>query len=233
MTLTAADAQGITDRIRRWVKEFPLEDVQRAYEGRIWLAMEYQSWAEWCDKELDGFRLPTADRRQIVSRLVRSGLSQRAIAEVLDVDRKTVRRDQVGEMGPPAEVLGQDGKTYRPKNTIADRARRWAEQERAKAEKTADENATVVPPADVIQVDDWADGSRFVCSSNNRDPVLGDITVGGYQKLDGHVDWWLDVNDRELYETSPDLIRNAANALLAAADDLERRQASDERSKQK
>ncbi len=38
--LTADEARAITDRIYSWVRDFPMEDVKRAYAGRIWLAMD-------------------------------------------------------------------------------------------------------------------------------------------------------------------------------------------------
>lgn len=82
--------------------------------------MGYESWSEWCDSELGGFKLPAIERREVVAELAESGMSNRAISDVLDIDRKTVRRDmadQAGEKGPP-EIIGQDGKTYqRPSTT--------------------------------------------------------------------------------------------------------------------
>jgi hypothetical protein len=48
LLIAESEAQQITSRIREWVKAFPAEDVKLAYQGRIWLAMGYDSWAEWC-----------------------------------------------------------------------------------------------------------------------------------------------------------------------------------------
>jgi hypothetical protein len=49
--LAEFDARQITSRIRQWVKAFPADDVKRAFFGRIWLAMGYDSWAEWSDSK--------------------------------------------------------------------------------------------------------------------------------------------------------------------------------------
>lgn len=98
----AKTAKAITARIRAWVDAFPMADVQLAYEGRIWLAMGCDSWAEWCARELDGFKLPMTDRSQTVAELAASNMgteekpyymSNEAIANVLGVDEATIRRD--------------------------------------------------------------------------------------------------------------------------------------------
>lgn len=117
--LTESDATGITDRIREWVNACPIDDIKAAYFGRIWLAMGYDSWAEWCDCELNGFKLPAIERREVVAELAGSGMSNTAISDVLDISKPTVARDLSGVTNvTPAEVTGQDGKTYtRPKPT--------------------------------------------------------------------------------------------------------------------
>jgi hypothetical protein len=121
--LTADEADQITGRIRQWVNAFPADDVKTAYLGRIWLAMDYDSWADWCDHELDGFTLPAVDRRQVVAELSDTGMSQRAIADVTGEPRRTIRDDlaQVGGNRPP--VTGQDGKTYQREPITAPRER--------------------------------------------------------------------------------------------------------------
>ena len=130
-SLSEVEAQQITSRIRAWVKSYPTEDVARAYAGRIWISLGYESWSEYCDCELDGFRLPSRiERPDVVSELADAGMSQRAISEATGADRKTIRKDlaEVGESGPPArdsKVTGMDGKQYtkpRPKPAIPDEA---------------------------------------------------------------------------------------------------------------
>ena len=92
--LTTDEATQITSCIRTWVKACPIEDIKRAYFGRVWLAMGYESWAEWRDCELGGFTLPAIERREVVAELAGSGMSNVAIGEVLNVDEGTVRNDR-------------------------------------------------------------------------------------------------------------------------------------------
>lgn len=62
---------------------------------------------------LDRRHLPTKRRREIVAALRSEGHSLRAIAGAVGVDDKTVRNDIAGaDMSAPAEVTGQDGKSY-------------------------------------------------------------------------------------------------------------------------
>lgn len=114
--LTNDEAAAITGRIRAWVNACPIEDIKAAFFGRVWLAMGYESWSEWCDCELDGFKLPAVERREIVAELAESGMSNRSIADVIGVDKNTVRSDLArGENSPPEQITGQDGKTYQRK----------------------------------------------------------------------------------------------------------------------
>lgn len=111
--LNIVDAQLITSRIREWVKAFPAEDVKRAYLGRVWISLGYESWSEWCDSELGGFKLPAIERREVVAELSDAGMSNPAIADVIGVDQSTVYRDKQGAGFANANpVVGQDGKTY-------------------------------------------------------------------------------------------------------------------------
>lgn len=111
--LTADEAEAVTGRIRRWVNDFPIADVVLAFRGRVWIALAYASWAEWCECELGGLKLPAPKRRQVVAELAGEGMSNTAIAEALDVSKPTVARDLSGVTNvTPAERLGKDGKSY-------------------------------------------------------------------------------------------------------------------------
>ncbi len=110
--LTSNEAELITSRVRQWVNSFPAEDVARAYHGRIWVALAYSSWAEWCECELGGLKLPTPKRREAVAELAETGMSNRAIADVIGASEPTVRRDRGASFDAPDEITGQDGKTY-------------------------------------------------------------------------------------------------------------------------
>lgn len=115
--LTADEAEQITSRIRQWANSFPVEDVVRAFRGRIWVALAYNSWAEWCECELGGLKLPVPQRREVVSELADAGMSNRAIADAIGVGYGTVHRDRGpgdpnGSPGEDRKVTGQDGKEY-------------------------------------------------------------------------------------------------------------------------
>lgn len=133
------EAREVTARIRAWTEAYPLEDIKAAYLGRVWVAFGYEGWSEWCDRELDGFKLPTVERRELVDQLRGLGMSGRAIASVTGADRKTIRRDlrkQVGEKGPPDNVVGIDGKRYkRSKPPTTDPGREQDGKERRKREQ--------------------------------------------------------------------------------------------------
>ena len=118
--LTSDEAEAVTVRIRRWVNDFPIEDVLLAFRGRVWIALAYDSWAEWCECELGGLKLPAPKRREVVAGLASEGMSNTAIAEALDVSKPTVARDLSGVTNVTPDRLGRDGKTYtspEPKST--------------------------------------------------------------------------------------------------------------------
>jgi hypothetical protein len=116
--LDLAEAQAITGRIRTWIKDYPIEDVIRAYTGRVWLAMGYTSWGEWGFGEMNGFILPAPKRGEVGGRLADAGLSNRAAAAALGVSEGTIRNDRKAgaqDCAADCDVTGQDGKTYRRK----------------------------------------------------------------------------------------------------------------------
>lgn len=120
--LSEREALQITNRIRRWVRDFPADEVGKAYLGRIWLAMGYGSWHEWCDCELGGFKLPATERREVVAELVATGMSNRSIADVIDVDEGTVRNDrkataEFSAVDTDRKAVGKDGRERRRPRT--------------------------------------------------------------------------------------------------------------------
>lgn len=79
------------------------------------VALAYDSWAEWCECELGGLKLPIPQRRQVVSELADAGMSNRAIADVVNTHHTTVGEDRRATGGnPPVDedrkTLGQDGR---------------------------------------------------------------------------------------------------------------------------
>lgn len=93
----------------------------------------------WGNSPDEPLRLASDDRRELVGKLAHEGMSTRAIAPIVGVDKDTVRRDlistgantppdgdpEVGDAEPaptPAPITGIDGKTYTRPATVAPRA---------------------------------------------------------------------------------------------------------------
>jgi transposase-like protein len=98
-------ARQLTDRIRIAV-DGTWQLIRDAYLGRAWVALGYANWDEYTEAEFGAsrLRLPREERRESVASLRESGLSIRAIATGLGIDKNTVRSDlgQVGETHTPA-----------------------------------------------------------------------------------------------------------------------------------
>lgn len=111
--LTPEDARVLTDEIRVQMDAIaPL--VTRAYKGRAWIALGYESWPEYVAGEFGGpLRLGREDRKQVVAELRQAGLSTRGIGEALGVSNSTVHGD-LGEVfdSEQVPVTGTDGKAY-------------------------------------------------------------------------------------------------------------------------
>lgn len=94
--------------------------VTKAYLGRAWVALGYDSWDAMCDAELGGtrLRLPREERREIVGSLREQGMSTRAIGSALGVSDHTVRKDLPTARNHAVErVTSLDGRSrpaYRP-----------------------------------------------------------------------------------------------------------------------
>lgn len=113
--LTADEAEVVTSRIRRWVNDFPVDDVVLAFRGRVWIALAYASWSEWCECELGGLRLPAPKRRAVAAGLASQGISNVAIGSALGVTEGTVRNDLASQnYEADRKRLGQDGKSGEP-----------------------------------------------------------------------------------------------------------------------
>ena len=90
----------------------------RAYTGHVWLAMGCESWDDWCETELGGFRPQAALRREIVAELAERRITNRSIAEAVGADERTVRRDLAtaanAAVDPDRKTLGKDGVWRKP-----------------------------------------------------------------------------------------------------------------------
>lgn len=113
--LSFDEATELTESIRASVADIE-QKVVRAFFGRVWVAMDYESWDEYVQGEFKSapLALPREDRRVQVASLRQQGLSLRAIASATGVDHKTVKNDldSGGEFSPPGRTIGADGKDY-------------------------------------------------------------------------------------------------------------------------
>ncbi|UXA07604.1 hypothetical protein KXD96_05640 [Mycobacterium sp. SMC-2] len=98
--------------------------LKQAKDGRIHDALGFASWTAYVK---DTVRVVPADRmqRKMLAALMSSeGMSQRAIAAVLDVDQKTVSNDlRSGEENSSAATVGLDGKNYQSTSEVTPRRR--------------------------------------------------------------------------------------------------------------
>lgn len=118
-SFTRAKATKLVEKLKGSV-EASAELFIEAYKGRIWLALDHASWADFLNAELGELRprLPKAQRLELVASLkTEAKMSQTAIADALGVDQKTVStdlrelREQGNEAGSQRSV-GQDNKEY-------------------------------------------------------------------------------------------------------------------------
>lgn len=120
----ATEARAITDQIRSSMGNLMML-VSKAWHGRVWIALGYESWSGYIKGEFDHAPLALPrEERQAVSVLLRGqGMSTRAIAPALGVHHDTLASDlsPVGNPTPESEagpITGLDGKTYQPKPPV-------------------------------------------------------------------------------------------------------------------
>jgi len=137
--LTERQARSLTEKIKKGLTSAAdthdklnkqvgdaAELMSEAYQKRIWLALDEESWEDFVNKELGEvrYRLERSVRQSLVYQLNAgpAHMSTRAIAPVLGVDQKTVSNDlrQVKrELGvTAAPVVGTDGKNYTEAATV-------------------------------------------------------------------------------------------------------------------
>lgn len=135
LVLSEDEARELTGRIRQ-TGSVLWSQIVKAFQGRAWAVMGYDSWDEYCDTEFDGARLklPREERTMVVASLADAGMSNKSIAAAIGVTPMTVGRDRAGvtKVTPasatedeivdaevidapepePRKVTGTDGKSY-------------------------------------------------------------------------------------------------------------------------
>lgn len=116
------DARELIDSLRSAV-EIAERQIIRAWQGRAWLALGYESWDEMIAHEFHSqyIKIAPDDRRAKAIEMARVGMSTRATAAALGVSHQTIANDLAGvkDLTPddrdepePASVTGLDGKSY-------------------------------------------------------------------------------------------------------------------------
>lgn len=131
-SFTKTQARRLTAKLKGNLRA-SADAIMEAYDGRIWIALDYPSWQDYLDSELGEYRvkLPAVERKELVAKMSASkkdggsAMSSRAIASALGVDQKTVVNDRkdLGLVkvdseradGEPAKVVGMDGRETMPR----------------------------------------------------------------------------------------------------------------------
>lgn len=129
-----AEARELTDELRSDYGSLQVK-ISTAWQGRIWLALGYDSWQDYLDNEFRdvSLRPPKDLEEQVISELRAAGMSTRGIASAVDISHPTVYRrlrdagvsnetpgttdrtaEPSGTPAKPAPVIGLDGKAYQP-----------------------------------------------------------------------------------------------------------------------
>lgn len=123
--MTVNEARDITNKIRQNLAVAVVQ-IKKAFSGRAWIALGYESWNDYCTTEFgDVLRLGRDDRRELVLDLADAGMSTRAIAAATGTSKSTIAVDLTGvqnrtpDVNPDAatadafdNVIGLDGKRY-------------------------------------------------------------------------------------------------------------------------
>ncbi len=140
--LTERKAQALDKRIRAASEKIVsnmdalLELLNEAAQGQIHVALGFPSWPAYLKDAVQVVPTDRSERKALSEYMAGKGMSNRAIAAIVGVDEKTVRRDVEGKVDG-GETAGLDGKTYKRKS---------------KAEKEAEDqepiDAEIVPEGD-------------------------------------------------------------------------------------
>lgn len=114
--LSTNEARTITERIKLAVGDLMIL-VAKAWQGRVWIALEYESWADYVKGEFNHapLSLPRDERKAVVALLRGQGMSTRAIGPAIGVGHVTISRDLSTVTNEtveeePAQVTGLDGR---------------------------------------------------------------------------------------------------------------------------
>jgi len=93
-----------------------LDLLEEAAVGQIHVAMGYDNWAAYVKDAVNITPADINERKALVSMMSGKGLSQRAIANVVGVDQKTISNDlRSSEENSSVDITGLDGRAYKRK----------------------------------------------------------------------------------------------------------------------
>lgn len=131
---TEAEARELTEELKGDYGSLQVK-ISTAWQGRIWLALGYESWQDYLDEEFRdvSLRPPKDLEDQVIGELRAAGMSVRGIAAATDISKSTIDRrvadagvpngtpestaragEPEGTPAAPAPVIGLDGKSYQP-----------------------------------------------------------------------------------------------------------------------
>lgn len=110
--LSSVEARRITDQIRIGL-EGSWQLIVKAFNGRVWIALGYNTWDEYVRREFGNLVLavPREGRDEIIVSMREAGMSLRAIAPAVGVSKDTAQRViaralPVGEPNVSDETVG-------------------------------------------------------------------------------------------------------------------------------
>lgn len=178
--LTSVEAERITARIADKLDgiadniEQVMPLIREALTRKAWIPLGYSGASAYVSERFAGAfqRLPTPMRRPIVAELSSAGMSTRAIAPVVGIDRTNVTRDlQVVQSAPPepapANVNTETGEIYdEPVKTVGMDGKQYSrpEPQKPRAEATTSQFTSAI--ADLNRV---LDKFHRIASSSNFD----------------------------------------------------------------
>lgn len=184
---TQAEARELTDELKADYGALQLK-ISTAWRGRIWLALDYESWQDYLDREFKDISLrpPKELEDQVIQELRAAGMSTRGIAAATELSQPTVYRRLQGsgdsyespdggeretvEVGPKERsdahprALGLDGKSY---PTTAPRPTRPAAVDVVDAEIVGEPESEATPA-----------GEDRLAENLGIDPIHVDMSAG-------------------------------------------------------
>lgn len=114
--LSTEQARALTDKIKSTVGDLMIL-VAKAWQGRVWIALDYGSWADYIKGEFNyaPLALPREERQAVVKLLRGQGMSTRAIGAATGVHHDTVASD-LSTVGNPTEIVSVTGLDGRIRN---------------------------------------------------------------------------------------------------------------------